>query len=517
MNRIQSVDETVHSIYSKASKQFKTAFAAVVFFGLAAHLYMFMNKLPNHDDMGLNGFGATFRLGRWFLWFLGSMAHHLDLVYSLPWANGLVTLAFIALSAGLVADLLQIKSSAGNVAIGAAMVVYPSWTATFFFMFTAPYYAISLCLAVCAVYMTVKGKRYFLPASIMLACSMGIYQAYISFAAAIYVIVIMLMITESKNDYSKIIKSSFYYLGQLVSGGILYVVITGISLAVTNQKMTDYRGVGASGSSFRSRFYEFIKNIFCDFFGLAYNNNLELSYNYVTKFMYLFLFVLSGTLILLLIRILLKEHQRLKAAQMAVLSIIFIVAVNSIYIVCQDVYSLMRYSYVSLLILPICLLDRYKRSVTLQRFAGNIVYAEWGMILVLFAGIMSYCHFANAQYLSLNLSLEQASGFYETIITQIKELEDYDPEMKTALIGYNKIEDKSLYRNQVLETFNMSGRDQVMAQAYSIEYFLKYYCGFDTELVEMDVNHKEIVKMPVYPAEGSIKIVDNTVVVKLAH
>ena len=138
------------------------------------------------------------------------------------------------------------------------------------------------------------------------------------------------------------------------------------------------------------------------------------------------------------------------------------------------------------------------------------------MVIVLAAGIMSYCHFANAQYLSMDLGFEQASGYYGTIITQIKSLEDYNPQMKIALVGHDKIEDESLYRNQVMEVFEMSGRDAVMAQAYSIEYFLKYYCGFDTELVNVDAEDEEIAQMPVYPQEGSIKIIDNIVVVKFS-
>ncbi len=517
MKRLCSIDETIDKIYYKISRPFKTAFFAAIIFGIVAHMYMFMNKLPNYDDMSLNEFGATFRLGRWFLWVLGASAYHLDFVYSLPWVNGLITLVFIALSAGLVANLFQIKSVAGNAVIGAAMVVYPSWTATFFFMFTAPYYAMALFLAVCAVCLTIKGKRYFVPASLMMACSMGIYQAYIPFAATIYVIEIMLMIAEHETDYLKIIKSSFYYLAQLVSGGALYLIITKISLAVTNQELADYKGIDTIGNYSGVPFSELVKNIFCDFFGLAFNNNLELSYNYVTKLMYLFLFVLSGALILLQIKMLVRERQYLKAGELLVITFIFIAAINSIYIVCRDVYSLMRYSYVNLIIFPICLVDRQKKAAMTQHGTNNIVWTEWGMIFVVTAGIMSYCHFANAQYLSLNLGFEQAAGYYGTIITQIKGLEGYEPGMKTALIGYDNIEDKSLYRNQVMEVFDMSGRDQVMAQSYSIEYFLKYYCGFDTELVEIDRNNKEIMQMPVYPAKGSMKIVDHVVVVKLSN
>ena len=517
LKRVQSIDETIHALYSKLSKPFKTAFTAAMVFGLIAHLYMFMNKLPNYDDMGLNGFGATFRLGRWFLWVLGAVAYHLNFVYSLPWVNGLITLIFIALSAGLVADLFQIKSMAGNVVLGAAMAVYPSWTATFFFMFTAPYYAIALCLAVCAVYMTVKGKRFFLPASVILACSLGIYQAYLPFAAAIYVIVIILTILKPEYDFQKVIKQSFYYLEQLVMGGIIYFIITELSLEVTNQQLADYKGVDAIGSFSGFRLVEFEKMIVRDFFGLAYNNNFELSYNYVTKWMYLFLFVLLGALIIVSFKILVSKRQYLKAVELAVMAFCFVIAVNSIYIVCGDVYSLMRFSYVNLLILPLCLIDRYKRIEMSQRATNRIRLTEWVTILVLTAGILSYCHYANAQYLSLHLGFEQASAYYGTVITQIKELEGYDPEMETAFIGYGNIEDQSLYRNQVMEVFDMSGRDAVMAQAYSIEYFLKYYCGFDTKLVEMDANRKEIKQMPVYPAEGAIKIVDDIVVVKFAN
>lgn len=516
LKRVQSVDETIHAIYRKISKPFKMASASAFIFGMVAHLYMFMNKLPNYDDMVLNGFGATFRLGRWFLWVLGAAAYHLDFVYSLPWINGLVTLVLIALSAGLVADIFAVKSMAGNVLIGAAMAVYPSWTATFFFMFTAPYYAAALFLSVCAVYLTVRGKRYFVPASLMLACSMGIYQAYVPFAATVYVMVIILLAVEGKRDDWDIIRVSLYYLGQLILGSLFYLIITKISLAVTRQELADYKGVSTIGSFSLIRLLDFIKGIFRNFFGLACNNNLELSYNHVTKCMYLFLFLFTGILIVFFARISVRGRKYLKAVQLAVLTAVFIIAVNSIYLVCSDVYSLMRYSYVSILILPVCLLDRYKNHVMGRGGENHVLRAEWVMTAVLAAGVMSYCHFANAQYLSLNLGLEQASGYYGTIITQIKGLEGYEPEMKIALVGHDKIEDKSLYRNQVMEVFEMSGRDAVVAQTYSIEYFLKYYCGFDAKLAEVDADNEEIAQMPVYPAKGSMRIMDYTVVVKLA-
>lgn len=80
---------------------------------------MFTNKFPNYDDLRtLDGFGATFKLGRWFSRLMGAVAWHLDFVFSLPWVNGLLTLLLVALSAGFMADLLKIKSTIGNILFG---------------------------------------------------------------------------------------------------------------------------------------------------------------------------------------------------------------------------------------------------------------------------------------------------------------------------------------------------------------------------------------------------------------
>ena len=94
---------------------------SVIIIGLIAHLYMFTNKLPNYDDMLINSFGATFRLGRWFLWLLGAVAYHLDLVYSLPWVNGILSLLFLAVAAMLMVDVLNIKNKISVVIISGVL------------------------------------------------------------------------------------------------------------------------------------------------------------------------------------------------------------------------------------------------------------------------------------------------------------------------------------------------------------------------------------------------------------
>lgn len=515
---MKRVDNTVKSIYLRLTAGFKCAFISAIVFGLIAHMYMFTNKLPNFDDLiGIDGFGATFRNGRWFLWVVGATAYHLDLVFSLPWINGLITLLLIGISAGIIADLLNLESRTANVLLGAALVVFPSWTGTFFYMFTAPYYALAVLMAVISVWLTANYKWGIAPSAFILACSLGIYQSYLPFTATLYVVLLFLMLFDNKCDYICILKRSIWYLLALISGIILYFIFMKLSLFLTGQELRAYKGISSMGQFELSRIPEIIKTIGINFFGIFLNNNMEISYNYITKAMYFVLLVMSAVLIIKLFVSLLKEKAALKAIETVVLSLAYVIAINSIYIMCEDgIYSLMYYSYVFIILFPMVLLDRsLKKSQT--RF---VTAAEYGIMFAVFIGILSYCHFANGQYISMQLSLEQASSYYTTMITQIKSIEGYRDDMKVVLSGTD-IEDETLYHNEVMSTFSMSGRDDALADAYSRQNFILHYCGFQAETADESILSKQsqlmLEEMPVYPDDGSIRILDNAVVVKLSE
>lgn len=513
---MKHIEDNITNLYKKISGEFKITFISVWIFGLIAHAYMFTNKLPNYDDLlGVNGFGATFKVGRWFLWIIGAISHHLNLVFSLPWMNGLITLLTIAVSAGLIACLLGCKSKLANILIGAILVVFPSWTGTFFYMFTAHYYGIAVLMAVLSVYLTVRKKHGFVFGIILLACSMGIYQAYLPFTATLYVVLLITMLFEEKYTYLDIIKKSVFCLCNLIGGVVLYYVCMKMSLAITGQTLNDYKGLGTMGQFDLSRIDEIIHTIWTNYFCVFLNNNLEISYNLITKVMYLVLLCASIVMVGIMALWQIKKKNYLKLAETLILFFVYIIAINSIYIMCSDgVYSLMCYSYSFMVIFPIVLLDRI-----LKIYDTNLVIGlEYVITCIIFIGVLNYCHFSNGQYLSIQLSYEQAKSYYTAMITQIKSAEGYHDTMKVAFKG-ERIADQTLYRNDVMAPFSMSGRDDALVDAYSSAYLLKYYCGFDAEYVsvdEMSMNtQKEINDMPTYPNDGSIKVIDGVVVVKI--
>ncbi len=518
---ISRIDNMIERLYGKITVNQRTAFLSAIIIGLIAHLYMFTNKLPNYDDILINSFGATFRLGRWFLWVLGAIAYHLDLVYSLPWVNGLVSLLLLAVAAMLMVDVLKIKSKISVVIISGIFVVFPSWTATFFFMFTAPFYALAVFLIVLSVYLNVKFKYGYIFGIMLLALSLGIYQAYLPFAATFYVVVLIMEIGSDNGDYILIWKKAFKYLFTILAGVLLYYAIMKLSLIITNQQLADYKGVGQMGALSASMLPDLVKNIINNGFGIVVNNNLEISYNLLLKAGYAWLYFVDFVLGVMLVIRCAKKHDYGKMILVVLLLLAFVIAVNGIYIICPQedaVYALMTYAYSFFIIFPIVLLDCLLGEKKFEN-SGLLICLEYVSVCV--AGIMIavYCHFANAEYFSIQLSYEQATSYYTTLITQIKETEGYSDSMPIVFVGENKkIEDETLYKNEIMDIFDMSGRDDTLVESYTMKYLLRYYCGFDPEYGSVsEIDQKIVNQMPIYPKDGSIKIYNNSVIVKLSE
>jgi hypothetical protein len=232
--------------------------------------------------------------------------------------------------------------------------------------------------------------------------------------------------------------------------------------------------------------------------------------------MYLVLMIISASLVIARIIGLCRKGDKLKAIELVVLLLCYIVAINAIYFMCADgIYSLMYFSYVFVIILPLCLVDR---TLTLNINKVTVV-SEYILTFSISLGLISYCYFANGQYLSMDLSYRQAESYFTTLITQVKSVEGYTEETPIAVIG-EWGNDSSLYKNSIMDVLEMSGRDNALADAYSWQYLLKYYCGFNGELIGIDevgIPLNEVESMPCYPESGAIRLINNTVVIKLSE
>jgi len=92
--------------------------------------------------------------------------------------------------------------------------------------------------------------------------------------------------------------------------------------------------------------------------------------------------------------------------------------------------------------------------------------------------------------------------------------------MPVVLAG-EKFVDDSLYRNDVMRAFAISGKDDALIDAYSRHEFFWFYCGFDAKFMTVDelseAAQAQVARMPNYPDKDSIQIIDGVIVVKACN
>ena len=198
------------------------------------------------------------------------------------------------------------------------------------------------------------------------------------------------------------------------------------------------------------------------------------------------------------------------------------IGINLIYPMTSDNfvnYEVARYSMVFLWIIPIYLIelqDKYEISQTVYIWMRKIV-----LVCIVVVSI-NYIYFNNSIYLKISFLPEQANSYFTVLIAQIKFCEGYKDEMPIAFIGERGIQDLTFSVNDQYNSEFISSRsdlkDWINDYAY-IEY-MQYHCGFAPTIVELEeimTSYDEIERMPVYPDNGSIKVIDNKVIVKVSE
>ena len=229
---------------SKITKQDKYTFWTVVVVGLLTHMRVFISDIPNHDGMSSIYFDQNMiTSGRWFL----RVACGISSDYTLPWLIGVLCILYLPLSSLLLQRSLQASSTFTAMAIGAILVVYPTLTSNFAYIFTADGYMLALLLAVLAVWLVEQSKFSFVWGALALGFSMGIYQAYISFAMilAVYGVCRVWFFGKDLKDKWNV---TWRYVAMGGLGAIIYYVMLRLLLLVQHTELSGYQGIGAGNT-----------------------------------------------------------------------------------------------------------------------------------------------------------------------------------------------------------------------------------------------------------------------------
>ncbi len=209
-------------INAKILPGWKVCFTVAILVGILAHFYKITNWLPNWDSLVFRYHSQNMiSLGRWFLPIVCSFSSF----YDLPFLNGLIAIAFHGLGAVCICKIFNIKKKVTAGMIGAMAVSVPTVTSVMMYNYVADGYSMAFFLsALAAVYLT-KEKPRFILSAVLIALSMGIYQAYITVTITLVLIKLIDEMVYHNVHFGDIFKKGLLILLGGILGGVLYFVI----------------------------------------------------------------------------------------------------------------------------------------------------------------------------------------------------------------------------------------------------------------------------------------------------
>ncbi len=498
--------------------RYKSAMISTFIFGIISQGMGLFNKLSVHDDVMYYGVGATYTSGRWMLHILKRLEEKFygDGHYSLPAFNGFLAIFLIGLSVCLLIRLLDIRSMFFCIFISGIMVSFPVITCLFAFVFTIHFYMIALFFGLLGACFVCRSEKWYvwMAGIVLMGASTGIYQAF--YPLTITAVLFFMIDTVVKSDDVRSMLRKTVTAG---AGGLLamvfYFAANKMYLAAHHAVLSDYKGVNNMGKSSLREYLSRAKDAYEEFFFPEKIGSKYFMYPGRISLLYKVCLVLSIVLcIILFVRVL--RRSRIHALLLVLLLAVIPLAVNFIDVMAgrKEVHSLMVYAQV----LPFVFLIWAVENVHFEkRLPQRVITAVAAVIAS--ALLVMYCRVDNKCYLKAIFAQQEAISYLTTLITQIKETEGYKDEYPVAFVNAKHISDTSVKPGDdgALSdiTYNTYRFDVIgYINSYSWLKFMQQWTGYAPTVVEGFDELEEVKKMPSYPDDGSIQIIDDTVVVK---
>lgn len=521
-NALPLPQEALPAALSRVPGHIRRTFLAACILGLGTHLYMFANKLPNHDDMG-HMFGTAYgtQSGRWFL----PVVLQWNGGFSMPWLTGAASILCLAVVACLVVSLLRIRSTPGCVTAAALLVSFPSVAATFSYMFTADAYCFGTLLAALGAWTAVRFRRWGVPLGIVcITLSMGIYQSYFPLAAGLMVGALFFETLDGETTFRRLILRGLRLAAVLAVSMAAYLIVVRITTRETG--LVDYMGISTMGQLSLSQLPVLIARCYWEFWALFRQNGYGFHLDCIRTLCVLTALAAIALLVLVLRR---RKLGGLRTALAVVLVILYPLAANLIRIMTAGgrVHSLMIYGMVLLPVAPVAMADYAVRCVEWPPLSGRTARAalSWVILGSMALTAWSYMIYDNEAYLKLQLTFEQTTAYSNRLLSAVETCEDYEQGLPVVLVG-SSTTTGDLYPSPILNTVQLTGVLDLSAMrtSYTYAHFLRYFLGYTgavcldgSKEAETLADTEEVQAMPVYPNDGSVRRVGDYMVVKLGE
>lgn len=510
----------------KSKKNCLQTFFATIIVGLFAHGYIFTHNIDLHDNTYNFYLGGTFSFGRWMNGIIGRLTEKAtgELHYQTPLYLGILALFFVALSACIIADLLEIRTVTGRILLGGIFAAFPFMTALYSYMYTSASYMFGFLLGMIGLYLVCRVRKWysFITGVILEACCVGTYQAFLPVLACITLLVMLkeYLKKEKIETFKSLILQALYFLGDICATVLVYLGIMKFFLSHYHEELTSYRGMNESVFTTFSDYISRAVTAYKTFF-VPENGQANMFFAGLSKYHKALLVIVLILLVFSVCKLVCSKGKKWLPGLIGLIIVIavFPLACNSVYLMCaEDVSSLMMAGSIGIFLLGFVLSEYLteqpvKKPIEKGAFATSVV--TYFLVAVM---ILLYCRFDNICYLKGEYLKASAQSYFTRLVGRIESTEGYDASYPVLFVGDSPFVDESMFLYREFGNVNIVPYSfGTIVNNYNWKEFMKSECGYDPVLADSSAieHYSEVSSMGIYPNAGSIKVIDDTVVVRL--
>ncbi len=498
------------------TKTQKAAFVTAVIAGFMAFGYMMANNFLTYDSLwNIYSDQNMISSGRPFLKYAAGISSD----YNLPWLNGCLAIIYLALSALILVRLFNPLKVLTAAVIGGFVTVFPAVTSTFSYGFTVDAYMLAVLLAVLSVYICVQRKYGFVAGIFLLGLSIGIYQAYFSYAIVLCIVfLLMQLLRKEKLRNTLLYAAKFIIMG--VFAYIFYVCSLKLMLLIEGEALSGYQGTDTVVGFKLSSIPAGLKTAFVEFFNFARYENV-LTTTLLMKVAFVIIVLMAVAIyVALFIKNKCVNTAKIIIALILFGAIPFGTTMIAIMVPDANFHLLMRMPWAILFVFAALLFDEFERTNIIIKYRPLI--SEFSLIACCVM-IFEFIVMGNVAGFNMNERYEKSYAFCLKIENRLESTDGYHTGDKVAILGgipnENCYPSTEITINDLSGYFGTNGELCVNSTEKCAE-FMRHYLGFSISTISDEeeialTETKEFIEMDYFPASDSIRKIGDVWVIKI--
>lgn len=516
--KIKEPNEIFHNIYKKITANDILAIIIVFALGIINNFTFFITEGIAPDALSLSDFNIAgnweVSLGRFGIKFVNLMRFGLVnrfLIVS-------ICLIFLSISVIIIIRIFDIKNKTIIGFIAAIIAVAPQFTETYFFIYCADAYCLAFLLACLTVYFLKKSdikKKYYIMAGLCTIIVCSLYQAYLGVIIGLTILLIVEYLLRNE-DIKEIIVKAIQYLAVIFAGVILYYIILKIIIKLLGISLASYKGANSLGLETVKALPNTIIQTYKDFINFFFTNKIINNSYYNRKIINTVLFIISFTGLGLNLYRGQYKVKCLRALLIMGCLLVFPIGISIMNLIAPN-------TTINLVTGPGLITSIVLVAIIYNKLDNNSVNNLIKIIYIMMLAILIATFIIENTYTYM-CRHETYINYYaisNDIYSKATELSDYSSDKKWMFSNVINIEAKN-----VEKTNGFISRDSETWNNYSgtlqNHNFFDKYLGIDISMCSRD-EYNEIIKtdefkqMPIYPNKGSVKIINDIVVIKTSN